>query len=438
MPWIASAIGAVTEAVGGAEALSGVLSGAAGLFGAGAAQRAASPGIQQAGLQRFVDPTQYAANLENVQGALGAQKDLVAALQQQQGLKNQSDVFNQLQAIASGQGPNPAQAMLANQTGANIAAQNALMAGQRGAGVNPALIARMAAMQGAGTQQQATGQAAALQAQQSLNALAQMGGLSTEQARQLLQGTAGYSSSALQGQQNLLQAQNAQNQAAIANAQTAAEQTQKNAQREAEMAGNVNQAVGTAIAGPLGQAIVKGIKSIGQTPATTQGGTGYLGSSTGFGDMTPNVGGALQPSTTGTEALSAANQDSSNYDLTTSGQAGPMQGMAAGGPVSRAGQYFHNMAKGGKVKAMLSPGEKYLSPSAVKAVNQGANPMAVGQTVPGRPVVDGAKDSYKNDTVPATLREGGIVLPRSVTKSKEPSEAAKKFIEAIQKKKLKK
>ena len=90
----------------------------------------------------------------------------------------------------------------------------------------------------------------------------------------------------------------------------------------------------------------------------------------------------------------------------------------------------NNMAKGGKVPAMVSPGEKYLKPQDVEKVKRGANPMKVGETIPGKPRVGGAKNSYANDTVPKTLDEGGIVLPRSVTQSKNPEWAAHRFVKA--------
>jgi hypothetical protein len=89
-------------------------------------------------------------------------------------------------------------------------------------------------------------------------------------------------------------------------------------------------------------------------------------------------------------------------------------------------------AKGGKVPALLSPGERYLPPSTVKAVAQGkADPMRDGKKVPGKPKVGGAKNSYANDTVKASLDEGGIVIPRSITQGKNPHWAAHKFVSAI-------
>jgi hypothetical protein len=89
-------------------------------------------------------------------------------------------------------------------------------------------------------------------------------------------------------------------------------------------------------------------------------------------------------------------------------------------------------AKGGKVPALLSPGEKYLSPKEVKKVANGKeSPEKVGKKVPGKPKVPGAKNSYANDTVPATLEEGGVVIPRSITQGPNPHWEAMKFVRAI-------
>lgn len=82
-----------------------------------------------------------------------------------------------LQAQAQGQGPNLANQQLQNFTGQNVANQASLMAGQRGASANPGLIARQAAQQGAGIQQQAAGQAAQNVMQQQLAAQQQLGGV---------------------------------------------------------------------------------------------------------------------------------------------------------------------------------------------------------------------------------------------------------------------
>jgi hypothetical protein len=81
--------------------------------------------------------------------------------------------------------------MLSQATGANTANQAALMAGQRGSGANAGLMARQAAQQGAANQQNSAGQAATMQANQSLNALNSMGSLATSQANQQANATQG-------------------------------------------------------------------------------------------------------------------------------------------------------------------------------------------------------------------------------------------------------
>ncbi len=328
---------------------------------------------------------------DQTQQGLAQQQQFLQALQAQNGTQNQSNVFNQMQGVANGTGPNPAQAMLNNSTGANIAAQTAMMAGQRGASANPALIARQAAQQGANTQQQAVGQGAALQAQQSLGALNQMGSIAGQQVGQQAAGVNAYNQAAQGQQQNLLNSV---------------------AQQNAAKAG-VSNTVNQANAGLAGQAQGAAANLMGNL----MGGAGSAMMMGGGGKAsgTPSAGGSY----TDYSAYVAAGGDVS---------AAPI---APSGPRSKIGQHFHAMASGGKVPALLSPGEKYLSPKAVKAVEQGANPMQVGKTVPGKPKVGGAKNDYANDTVPAKLDEGGIVIPRSVSKSKDSDEKARKFVAAI-------
>jgi len=295
-----------------------------------------------------------------VQQGLGQQQDLVQALANQNGIQNQSDVYNQLGQVASGQ-LNPAQAQLNQNTQANVANQAALMASQRGAGANPALLARQAAMAGGNLQQNAIGQAATLQANNQMNAIGAQGNLATQQVAQQQAAQQAYNANALQGQSNVLQSISNQNQAALGNTQ------QQNA---------ANASIANATIGLQGD-IVKGVTSA--------------------------AGGAAK--------------------------------LAHGGPVSPMGLHFHKMAKGGKVPALVSPGEKYLDPKDVQKVANGANPLKTGETIPGKPKVAGAKDSYANDTVSRLLDEGGIVLPRSVTQAKDAPKKASKFVEEIQRKK---
>lgn len=114
----------------------------------------------------------YGANIAAQQAALGnvqgQQQNLAQALQQQ----------------ASGAGANPAQAMLNQATNRNIKQSTGLIASQKS--MNPALVQRLAAQNAAQAGQEAAGQGALMQAQQSQNALGQIGGLYGQMAGQNL------------------------------------------------------------------------------------------------------------------------------------------------------------------------------------------------------------------------------------------------------------
>lgn len=105
---------------------------------------------------------------------------------------------------------------------------------------------------------------------------------------------------------------------------------------------------------------------------------------------------------------------------------GAMQG--AGSAASMAAMY-----KGGQVDAMVSPGEVYVPPNKVDQVVSGKEPLAeAGKMIPGKAQKKG--DHLENDTVPAKLEEGGIVIPKSIMESDDPMKEAKKFLaEAIRK-----
>jgi len=207
---------------------------------------------------------------KDITGALTTQSNAgvsTPAIQEQQFLpqiglhvQQTQDVYNQQQSLAQallaqsqGQGPNPAQAMLANQTGQNAQAQAALMASQRGAGVNPALIARQAAMQGGAMQQQSTGQAAALQAQQQL------------QAQQLLQAQQQQmASQQLQAQQIQQGALASQNQLGMGGQQFNAGVQNQNAQMQNQMMGSLLNAAGGAASMAMGKPMADGGKVPGK------------------------------------------------------------------------------------------------------------------------------------------------------------------------------
>lgn len=498
-----------------------------------------------------------------VQTGLQQQQALLAALQQQNGLQNQSNVYNQMQGIASGQGPNPAQAQLAQATGANVANQNALMAGQRGASQNVGLMARQAAQQGAATQQQAAGQAATMQAQQRLNALQGMGNLATTQAGQQIGATTGYTQAAQNEQANLLNSIAGVNSANVGmqsninnvNGQLANTQLQG---QQAMLGGLMNSMGGASgMMSGITSMLAKGGKvprkrldeggdvssdnmpqqseqessgapepsdaSAGQFGTPTQvaaapainASTPSFGSDAGAAALGKGMGGGSSGGSGGgggggvmsllallaeggrvgyddDGGMVQAQPDSSEYsgqskfgnflhsqkvsagnaakgDTPSFGnnygakalyegmsgqrkpaaappQAAPQQ--TAGGPQdpgSQSSPDTNNMgdtspgaemgddsqqfaaAKGGKVPALLSPGEVYLTPSKAKEVSKdGKDPIKHGKKIPGKPKYPG--NDYRNDTVKATLEEGGLVIPNKVMQSPNAHWEALKFV----------
>lgn len=336
-------------------------------FGGGAAGTSFA-GPQAANIDQPTTANQATYGYERVQRGLDAQNALLAALQGQNGIGNQSQVYNQLQGtagqfqnIANGTGPNPAQAMLNQATGQNVANQAALAAGQRGASQNVGLIARQAAQQGANLQQQAAGQAAIMQANQQIAGLqglagvqGQLGNLATTQAgQQIAQSNANVNAQQAE-QQNLLNAIAAQNQAKVAS------QSSINSAN----AGLANTQMGGT------QKLIGGL-------ANVAGGGTYAGTSgAAYGGMMANGGPVV-------------------------------------GPQSSIGRYLSDSvpqaSEGGLVDVVVSPGEKIASPDQVQKVAQGGK--AKLQTVPGKAEVKG--DSYKNDKVPAKLPAGSVVVKRT-------------------------
>lgn len=318
---------------------------------------------------------QVQASYGGAQNSLQSQQALMQALQQQNGLGNQSQVYNQLQGVAAGQGPNPAQNMLNQATGQNVQNQAALMAGQRGIGANTGLLARQIGQQGAGIQQNAAGQAATMQSQQSLNALGLAGGLANQQTANQIGAVGANTNANLAEQGQLLGAQGQFNQQQLQNQQGF---------------NNIN-------AGFVNQGM--------------QGQQGLIGGL---------IGGA---GTVGAAAAGAAH-------------GGMIEGYAQGGSVSGMPpqvDFLNNwqpamMSKGGPVDAVVSPGEKFLDPGQVQQFAMGGKEQALERaaTIPGKAPVAG--DSKKNDIVPAKLPPGGIVVPR--TDANNMHDAAK-FVSSV-------
>lgn len=332
----------------------------------------------------------YARN----QAQLASQQRLNAALQQQGGLQRQASAFDQMQGVASGTGPNPAQAMLNQATGANVANQAALMAGQRGAAANVGLMARQAAQQGANLQQQAVGQGATMQANQSLNALGQLGGMANTMVANQMAGENAATSAEQSQYSNLLNALAAQNQARVGS------QGSVNSANTA-LAGNAQKGQQGLLGGLMNAAgPALGLMTGGAGPAVA-GASGLDFSQSGVGNVGYDSGGSL---------------GGNKYRLAEGGQVPP------NGPQSSFGQFLSDaqgsgLNRGGMVDVVLSPGEKVVPPG---KVNEAAGGKVEAKTVPGKAKVAG--DSIKNDTYKTKLPEGSVVVPR--TKAGDEKDAA--------------
>lgn len=418
-----------------------------------------------ADLIRPVSEEQQKADYQRALESLNQQQQFISATAAQNGLANQASAYNQLQNYANGQGPNPALAQLQMATGQNSANQAAMMAGQRGASQNPALIARMAAQQGAANQQNAAGQGAALQAQQSSNALAGLGNLATQQVGQQANAINSFASGAQGMNQTNLNAIGQYNQAQTG---SMASQNQANsaissvaAKGQQDLIGGVTKGAAAAMAagGEVsryaegGQAQVAAPQMAQQAPVQVQ--TAPMQSATGprsnvgkfFTEYSnqqqqannPNApsgaygageaGGAALAK--GFQSLFGSNKTASPSDLPQSGPGSAYQDMAdsmnsvPGADNSAMGDMISSMpaapmADGGDVQSML--------PMLMKMA-----PMLMaksGAVVPGTASVKG--DSLKNDKVPAILSPKEIVLPRSVTMAPDAPARAAEFVRQIQ------
>lgn len=214
------------------------------LFGGGSGANFKAKGFTQA-------DNDEALNQSNI--ALQTQKNLVNNIQASQPnvYGQQQQLSDQLMQQAQGQGPNPAQAMLAQQTAANTANQAALAANQRGASANAGLIQRQAMQQGATNQQHSIGQAATLGAQQQLAAQQQLG----QQQAQM----AGQQQQAISGQGQLAQGALNTVSGSVNNQNSVNAEIQKGNQKSqgnifGSLLGAAGSIVGTIYGGPVGGA----------------------------------------------------------------------------------------------------------------------------------------------------------------------------------------
>lgn len=357
--------------------------------GQGGAFNAASP--QNSSIVSPTDIRQFQGNLTS---GLGQQQNLYDQLAAQNGVQNQGNVFQQqqqlaqqLQAQTQGQGPNPAQAALAQATGANTSNQAALMAGQRGAGANAGLIARQAAMQGGANQQGAVGQSATMQAQQQLAAQQQL-----QQQQASMANVAGQQVGQQQQQGNAY-TQNALG--ATTGFLNAATGLQSNAN-------NVN--------GSMAAQNAKGqyglLSGIGTALAMAQGG------------QVPSyaIGGDVQGGQGGSMLASFMN-----------GQIGSFQN-----PGDNA-----SMGMPKKSKEKDPTGATTTTPTQITDTSNPTQTLDIGSLdmkskgghVGGQAKVKG--DSYKNDNVPALLSPGEVVIPRRIMQGPDAANKSAQFVAAI-------
>lgn len=452
-----------------------------------------------ANVQQGTNQAQLNQGYAGAQNALTGQENLTNTLSPQASgaVANQNALAQQLYGMTQGQGPNPAQAELAQATNANIANQAALMAGQRGSSANAGLLARQAAQQGAQQQQQAIGQAATLQAQQQIAAqqnLANLAGTQIGQVGQAVQGL----NTAQQNEQNILQGANtAANNAAVGMQSNINSTNAATAGANQGMAGKLLGGIGSAVSaipgalsgigaalglaegGVVGQdgqemaehlklaemnahAIAHGRKNYGgggqivgnpllgnqtlsQNPAINYS-SQYTPMSSSAG---PNISGAptipqfedyqgpeKSKKKKDTESMGIAGDWESGSSMAGGGDNGnvsdsvnsngPSEMLAAyGGRISHGphGSHVANylFAEGGKVPAMVSPGEIYLSPDKVhRVIHEGVDPAKIGHKFKGKAKVKG--DSLKNDTIPTDLEAGGVVIDRKNMSTREKRE----------------
>ncbi len=372
------------------------------------------------------------------QSGLGQQQNFINALQSQGGINNQANVFaqqqalaNQLQSQANGTaGPSIAQTQLNQNTGQNMAAQAALMAGQRGSGSNTGLMARQIGQQGAATQQQATGQSATLGAQEQWAAMqalqqqqAAMGNMATQQVGQQANALNNYNQFGQNEQQNLLNNMSNFNnqqvgmQSNVNNANAGVSQAA--AQGQQAMLGGVMSGIsgaammgsGGAHGGYVGRYADGGVVPAASAPVKTNAPSNTSANSaaiqnqkkddepdTGAGalfqgmkDFSTSVmgGGKKPPSAPGAAMPAAAPQ---NYDLggdVTPPAAAPLPAIAtpdAPGPQSMAGKSLNqtNQDAGGASKDLSSPAPADSSGSAALASGiKGMFGSGIGKMISG-------------------------------------------------------
>lgn len=388
--------------------------------------------------------TQLSTAYGGAQAGLTDQQDLVKQTHPGvvQGLDAQSQLSGQLSDQAAGRGPNPALSALQASTGNNIQQQAALAAGQRGAGANAGMIAANNAQQGAQIQQNAVGQAATLQAQQQLAA---------QQAQQQLAATqVGQNAGAIQGEnqqqqneQNILQgANNASNTAGVSQQSNLNTTNANVASGNQAAAGNVFGGLMSGASSALASMFAHG----GTVPKMANG--GYM-APTPLAVANPSgpqsfVGQWINSSvpTASAPIFSTPDAPMKMNDLSKSmpgggskknapmssgpGENGTGQNALAGANGTGGMNAPMRMleAHGGKIPKMLPP----MSGKNLQLVSKGGAVKGEGK---GQKAVTKG-DSYANDTVPAMLSAGEVVIDKDTLHDSGPiGEAARMVAQHI-------
>lgn len=328
---------------------------------------------------------------------LGAKNDFRATNPEDVTNNNQtSNLASALVAQANGQGPSLANNQLQQGTNETIAKGAGAIGSVKG--INPALAAKMIADQSATQLGNENANAAQIRSREQLASEAQLG--------------------------DVLSKQNAQHiQAGLGAQQINADVAKGNAGQNASTGGGILGGIGSFLGLNKGGEVPGFIKHFASGGSVPNFGSSFAGalnrhSGTGDDDGTSSaplfdLGGAIRG---GIKSLFGGPGDDTSSGLPSAFDTATMYGApggAGGGSGAYSSQDYANL---------------YGAPGANEVSN-----MASGGKVPGKAEVAG--DSPDNDTVPALVSPGEVVLPRS--KAKDP-EKAKEFIEALNKAKKKK
>lgn len=306
---------------------------------------------------------------------------------------NQMELVDALKRQASGIGPNPAQEQYKQNVNQAIARSTGMAASQRG--ISPALAQRMSMQTGADLSQQAAGNAATLQAQQQLEAQRMQGAVMQNIGQQQLgamQANAGASAQNASANQNTAGGMLG----GIGRTVSAFFHEGGEVKHYAE-GGAVNQ---NQFSNKASSDIANQILAAGGIPVYSAGNSS-IGQS--MGSMVDDVGQALAKPP----------------------QIAPREpGFQARGPMADKMGSMPMMNKGGRLPDHLHAIASIYHPG---YDSKGTEMLqAAGGAVPGQAPVAG--DSLKNDVVPTMLSPKEIVLPRSVTMSKDPVKSAAQFV----------